>query len=94
MAEPLHWVMVALVVLAGKGSHSLAMPSPEPTHWFTVAAVAPVLDPTKLLVTLTLQRRVPPPPLIELLHWVTFVTGLVRFFVVSVQAALGLPAAP
>ena len=31
-AEPLHWVMVAFVVLAGKGSHSFAMPSPEPTH--------------------------------------------------------------
>ena len=82
LAEPLHWVMVALVVLAGKGSHSLAMPSPEPTHWFTVTAVAPVLDPTKLLVTSTLQRSVPPPPLIASLHWFTSVTRRRRFLTV------------
>ena len=68
LAEPLHWVMVALVVLAGKGSHSFAMPSPEPTHWFLVDVDAPAPRPTKLLVTLTLQRSVPPPPLIESLH--------------------------
>ena len=68
LAEPLHWVIVALVVVAGNGSHSLATPSPEPTHWFLVAVVAPGLRPTKLLVTFTLQRSVPPPPLIESLH--------------------------
>jgi hypothetical protein len=32
--------------------------------------------------------------LIELLHWVTAVTGLVRVLVVVVQAAVGSPAAP
>lgn len=94
LAEPLHWVIVALVVVAGKGSQLFAMPSPEPTHWLIVAAFAPVLRPTKLLMTWTLQRSVPPPPLIELLHCVTAVTGRVRLVVFVVQAAVGSPAAP
>lgn len=47
-----------------------------------------------MLVITTLQRSVPPPPLIELLHWFTAVTGSVREEVVSVQAAVGSPAAP
>src|ERR1035437_9695440 len=94
LAEPLHWVIAAPVVLAGKGSQPVVIPPPEPTHWFTVAAVEPGLTPEKLVVTTTLHRLVPPPPLIESLHWVTAVTGLVRTVVLSVQAALGAPAAP
>ena len=35
-----------------------------------------------LLVTVTLQRSVPPPPLIESLHWFTTVTGRLMFHVV------------
>src|SRR5674476_1659052 len=87
LAEPLHWVIVAPVVVAGKGSQVFATPPPEPTHWFTVAAVAPGLRPTKLFVTLTLHRSVPPPPLSTALHCVTAVTGLVRTFVSVLQSA-------
>ena len=94
LAEPLHCVIVAPVVLAGKGLQPVVMPPPEPTHWFTVAAVEPGLMPTKSLMTVTLQRSVPPPPLIELLHCVTAVTGLVRLRTVVEHAAVGLPAAP
>ena len=94
LAEPLHWVMVALVVLAGNGSHSLATPSPDPTHWFLVDVDAPALRPTKLLVTLTLQRSVPPPPLIESLHWLTTVTARLMFQTVVLHDAVGSPAAP
>ena len=72
LAVPLHCVIAALVVVAGNGSQLIVWPTiplaPEPTHWFTDAAVDPGLTHTKLLVTLTLQRRVPPPPLMESLH--------------------------
>ena len=44
-ADPLHWVIAAPVVLAGKGSQPVVIPPPEPTHWFTVAAVEPGLTP-------------------------------------------------
>ena len=91
-AEPLHCVIVAFVVVAGNGSQPVVM-LPEPTHWFTVAAVAPAAVPTKLLVTRTLQRRVPPPPLIEPLHCVTWVTGLVRLDTWVAHVA-GAPAPP
>ncbi len=94
LAEPLHWVIVAPVVVAGKGSQPVVMPPPEPTHWLTVAAVAPGLTPSNSLRTWTLQRRVPPPPLIASLHWVTVVTGSVRTAVLVSQAACGSPAAP
>ena len=70
------------------------MPSPEPTHWFTVASVAPGLTPMKSFVTSTLQRSVPPPPLIASLHWVTAMTGSVRRVVSVVHDASGSPAAP
>ena len=86
--------IVAPVVVAGNGSQPVVIPPPEPTHWFTVAAVVPALTPLKLFVTRTLQRRVPPPPLIESLHWVTAVTGEERDVVWVVQAASGTPAAP
>jgi hypothetical protein len=94
LAEPLHWVIVAPALVAGKGTQPVVMPPPEPTHWSTVAAVAPVLRPMKSFVTWTLQRSVPPPPLIEPLHWVTAVTGSVKEVVVVEQAASGSPAAP
>jgi hypothetical protein len=72
LAEPLHWVIAAPVIVLGKGSQWIVWPTmppaPEPTHWFTVAAVEPGLTLMKLFVTLTLQRSVPPPPLIESLH--------------------------
>ena len=80
LPEPLHWVIVAPEVVAGKGMQAIFLPPPpaEPTHWSTEAFVAPKLSPTNSFVTFTLQRSVPPPPLIELLHWVTAVTGLLR----------------
>jgi hypothetical protein len=89
----LHWVIVAPVVVAGKGSQPVVM-LPEPTHWFTVAAVAPGLRPTKSFVTLTLQRTVEPPPLRTPSHCLTLVTGRVRTRTVVLQAAVGAPAAP
>ncbi|MEJ7696052.1 MAG: hypothetical protein WKF78_05370 [Candidatus Limnocylindrales bacterium] len=93
-AEPLHCVIVASTAVAGNGSQPLVSPSPEPTHWFTVALVVFGSMPTKLLVTWTLQRREPPPPLVDPLHWSTAVTGAGRTLVLVVQAASGSPAAP
>src|SRR6188474_703040 len=86
--------MVAPVVVAGNGSQPIVMPPPEPTHWFTVAADWPGLTPKNWFVTPTLQRSVPPPPLIASLHWVTAVTGAVRTEVTTEQDAVGAPAAP
>ena len=86
MAEPLHWVIVAPVVVAGKGVQGSGFPGsggpkglsggpPEPTHWLTVAAVAaPGPFTAMLLVIDTLHVNVPPPPLPELLHCVPEVT--------------------
>ena len=68
LAEPLHWVIAAPVVVAGKGLQPVVMPSPEPTHWFTVTAVEPGLTPTKLLVMTAAQLSVAPPPLADPLH--------------------------
>ena len=45
LAEPLHWVIAAPLVVAGKGVQPVWRPSPDPTHWFTVAAVAPGARP-------------------------------------------------
>ncbi len=79
---PLHWVMTAPEVVAGNGSHTIVEPmapdSPDPLHWFTVTAGRVGLIPTKLFVTVTVHRSWPPPPLTESLHWVTWVTGLLR----------------
>jgi hypothetical protein len=99
LAEPLHWVMAALTVVAGKGLQPVVMPSPEPTHWLTVTADDPGLTPMKLLVMVTLQRRTAPPPLAEPLHCVTEVTGSLRLVVVVVHAcprapSVGSPAEP
>jgi hypothetical protein len=86
VAEPLHWVIVAPVVVAGKGVQGSGFPGsggpnglpggpPEPTHWLTVAAVAaPGPFTAMLLVIDTLHVNVPPPPRPELLHCVTEVT--------------------
>ena len=63
------------------------IPPPEPTHSLTVAAGVFGLEPTKLFVTWTLQRRVPPPPLIESLHWLTRVTS--RFMSQRLRRARG-----
>jgi hypothetical protein len=94
LAEPLHWVIIAPVVVAGNGLQPVVMPPPEPTHWLTEAAVEPGLRPTNSFVIWALQLSVPPPPLMELLHCVTAVTGVVRTFVLVEQAACGAPAAP
>lgn len=93
-ADPLHWVIAAPVVVAGNGSQFLVMPPPEPTHWLTVAACVVGFEPTKLFVTWTLHRSVPPPPLIESLHWLTRVTSRFISHVFVVHAAVGWPAAP
>ena len=42
-ADPLHWVIAAPVVLAGKGLQPVVIPPPDPPHWFTVTAVEPGL---------------------------------------------------
>jgi len=94
LAEPLHCVIVAPLVVAGNGSQPMVMPPPEPTHWLTVALVEPGLRPMKLFVTWTLQRSVPPPPLIAVLHCVTAVTGSPRTLVWIEHDASGSPAAP
>jgi len=94
LADPLHCVIVAPVVVAGNGSQPVVMPPPDPTHWFLVALDEPGLTPTKLFVTRTLQRNVPPPPLIESLHWLTLVTSRFMFQCVVLHDACGSPAAP
>ena len=94
LAEPLHWVIVAPLVVAGNGLQPVVIPPPEPTHWFTVAPKGLGLTPMKSFVIWALHRMVPPPPLIELLHWLTTVTGPVNDIVVFVHAAVGSPAAP
>jgi hypothetical protein len=67
----LHWVTVALVVLAGNGLQAVVgcVPPPVPAelHWFTVTGVG-VAVPVMLLMMWTLQVTVPPPPFPEPLH--------------------------
>jgi hypothetical protein len=97
----LHWVTVALVVLAGNGSQavvgSVPPPVPEPLHWLTVIGVTAggVIEAgTEMLLTMsTLQVTVPPPPLPEPLHWSTDVVSWSEGVVVVVQgrAALAAP---
>jgi hypothetical protein len=95
LPEPLHCVITAPVVVAGKGLQAFTVPVvTEPTHWLTVTAVTVAVTPTKLFVTTTLHRSVPPPPLIEPLHCATAVTGWPREVVVFVQVAVGTPAEP
>jgi hypothetical protein len=63
LADPLHWVMVAREVVAGNGSQPVEAVARTDAlvdgHPVDVA-----LTPTNVLVTCTLQRRVPPPPLV------------------------------
>jgi hypothetical protein len=56
--------------VADEGLQTIVVPPPppEPTHSFTETAVEPGARPTKMFVTMMLQRSVEPPPLIELLH--------------------------
>jgi len=75
--------------------------SPEPTHWLTETVVEPGPRPMNSFEILALQRSVLPPPLVELLHCVTAVTGVVSTFVVVEQAkppvplpSVGAPAEP
>ncbi|MDQ3149511.1 MAG: hypothetical protein M3Q38_06270, partial [Chloroflexota bacterium] len=92
LADPLHCVMVAPEVVAGNGTQPMVMPPPEPTHWLMVAAVGVALTPMKVLMTSTLQRNVPPPPLVESLHCVTAVTGSANRSVSIEHDASGSPA--
>jgi hypothetical protein len=60
LADPLHWVTVAPVVVAGNGSQSTVPPPPppEPTHWLTVAGVtgsAPGVSALMLFVIRTVH---------------------------------------
>ncbi len=64
LAEPLHWVIVAFVGRRGEGVAVVRDAAAGPDALVTVAFEAPGLTFTKLFVTLTLQRSVPPPPLI------------------------------
>lgn len=94
--ELLHWVMVALVVFAGKGSQaivgSVPPPAPEPLHWLTVAGEVSA-TPVMLFVTVTVQLTLPPPPLPEPLHTSTDVTTSPEVVVVGVPH-MGAPAGP
>ena len=92
LADPLHCVIVAPAAVAG--THPTVKPSPEPTHWLTVASIGLGSSATYVFVRLTLHRSVPPPPLIEPLHWTTEVTGSVRIETSTVHAASGFPAGP
>ena len=62
--EPLHWVTVALVVLA-TGAQSVVgwvpPPVPDPMHWFTVAPVSDAPLATSLM-NVTLHVTLLPPP--------------------------------
>ena len=95
LPEPLHWSIVALVVLPF-GRHktvgSVPPPVPDPLHWLTVAGVGDAA-PVMLLMTCTLQVTVPPPPLPEPSHCLTWVTSWVDGVVVVVhgRAALAAP---
>ena len=98
LPDPLHWVTVAPVVLAGKGEHKVVgavpPPVPDPLHWFTVAAVG-VVVPVMRLTTSTAQVTVPPPPLPDPLHWSIEVTRLAEVIVDELQTIVaGALAAP
>jgi len=75
LPEPLHCVTAAPLVLL-MGAQSRVVDTPEPTHWLTVAGFG-VVEPVRVLTTLTEHRVLPPPTLIEPLHWETFVTSAV-----------------
>jgi len=75
VAEPLHWVTVALDVLPS-GTHDMVLPPPvpDPMHWSTVTPEVDVPTGT-LLVTVTLQYTLLPPAVTMPLHWLTEVTS-------------------
>ena len=85
-ADPLHWVTVALVVVAGKGAQFTVPPPPwpEPTHWLEVAAAtgfAPGVSALMLFVIVTRQVIGCAASLSEPLHWSMLVTKLVELLV-------------
>jgi hypothetical protein len=75
VAEPLHCVTVALVVLP-LGAQRTVLPPPvaDPMHWSTVTP-AVVVPTGTLLVTVTSQYTLLPPPVTMPLHWFTDVTS-------------------
>lgn len=88
----------ALLVTFAEQMTRASPPLAEPLHCVIVApavvAVAPGLRPMNSLEIWTLQRSVPPPPLIASLHWVTEVTGSIRMVVLVEPATCGSPVAP
>jgi len=96
----LHWVTVALVVLAGKGSHAVVgwVPPPVPLvlHWLTVTGTTSggvaAAGMVMLFTRFTLQVTVPPPPLPEPLHWSTVVVSWSDGVVVVVHGSAALAA--
>jgi hypothetical protein len=86
VAEPLHWVTVALVV-SPFGTHAMVLPVADPMHWSTVIFAVEV-PTTMLLVTVTSQITLLPPPLTMPLHWLTEVTRWFDF--VTVVTGTGL----
>ncbi|MHB1582197.1 MAG: hypothetical protein ACYCU7_03295 [Acidimicrobiales bacterium] len=84
MADPLHWVTVALVVLA-VGVQSVVPPlPPDPWHWSTVTPDVAVPART-VLSTVTLHVTSLPPPVTMPLHWSTEVTSWLDGATVVVQ---------
>jgi hypothetical protein len=89
--DPLHWVTVALVVLA-TGSHTtvgwVPPPVPEPLHSLTVTPdVGVPLDMS--LVNVTLQVTLLPPPVTMPLHWLIEETSWFDVVTVVVHPAGG-----
>ena len=78
VADPLHWVTVAPVVLATGAQTTVGWvpppPVPDPMHSFTVAPGVDVPMVT-LLVKVTLQTTLLPPPVTIPLHWLIEVTS-------------------
>ncbi len=89
--DPLHWVTVALVVLA-TGSHTtvgwVPPPVPDPMHSLTVAPDVGVPLAT-LLENVTLQITLLPPPVTMPLHWLIEETSWFDVVTVVVQPAGG-----
>ncbi|TFC25963.1 hypothetical protein E3O53_06505 [Cryobacterium sp. TMT2-18-3] len=87
----LHCVTVAPVVFS-RGTQSSSVLAPEPTHWLTVAGVA-VVAPVMWLFTVTVQIVLPPPTLIEPLHWVIVWISLEEFTTVAAGGSTSVFAA-
>jgi len=92
LPEPLHCVTAAPEVELTGLQVIVPLPSAEPTHSLTVAAVG-VAPPVMLLVMSTAQTSSPPPPLAEALHWLTESTTSWNVLVTA-GPQVGAPAAP